>query len=297
MEISQPIGAITNPRLYQDAEHAGINKLIEVTEPYFALTNIRFNNNTIEADVPLEHTSHMEPFGMSIAEVGRHMAILGSIALARINPVKKKHYYLATDAYLERFHDKPGGAGIYHGNIEVKEFTKRKGKVAGVITSPLSGPLYSLTVEYKVLTLQLFERMFGHEKQPTPPKPHFNPYRKDPSLYQVNLGLKSSTATLGSVRKENCIGHFDEYPAMPIARLGSAMAKISGLHLNHIRSSDEEYCIRKAEIHAKSFIFAGNKIDLISKVEESAEDEGICISAFASTKDCNNAASQKVWYY
>lgn len=297
MEIPQSVGVITNPMLYQDVELADICNLIEVTEPYFALSNLRLNGNKIEADIPLEHTGHMEPFGMSIAEVGRHMAILGSIALARVNPVKQKHYYLATDAYLERFHDKPGGAGIYQGSVEVQEFNKRKGKVSGLIISPLSGKLYSLTVEYKVLTLQLFERMFGHEKQTTEKKPHYNPYRKDPSIYQVALGLKTSTATLGSVRKENCIGHFDDYPAMPIARLGSAMAKISGLHLNHIRSSEDEYCIRKAEIHAKSFIFAGNKIDLFSNVEESKDDEGICISALASTKDCNSAASQKVWYY
>ena len=283
-----------------DSQISQVNELyqlIEVSEPYYALRNVNMVDNNLVADIPLELTSHPEPFGMSLGEAGRHMAILGSLALAKINPAKKKHFYLATDACFERLHSKPGGAGMYKGIISKYSIQKRTGEVEGILVSPFNEVLYKASVKYSVIDTVLFQRMFSKQMQNTEKIPYDNPYRNEPKLFGTKLGLKISTATSGIIEKRNCAGHFDNFPAIPIARLGGSLIKLSGLHFNYVHSREEEYCPKKAIIHASTFIFAGTKIDFNSKVISDEGENGIYIHAMANTTKCNNAVEMKLWYY
>jgi len=81
---------------------------IDVTAPYCALTNLTAIPSTTQSQLSegIGCTfSREQPCGTQIttfcaAEIGRHLAILGSIVAAKENPVKNKHYYLALDAHL-----------------------------------------------------------------------------------------------------------------------------------------------------------------------------------------------------
>ena len=93
----------TNP-IYTDALPN-----IDVTPPYFALRNLSPLPPSPTTGLPavtgtftreqVPPPQNANPFCGS--ELGRHAAILGSVAAAYANPVKAKHYYLALDAVAE----------------------------------------------------------------------------------------------------------------------------------------------------------------------------------------------------
>ncbi len=298
MKSSSLMGVISHDLKSRNSQAEGLKDLIKVKSPYFALKNLHFEYGELTADIPLEQTSHLEPFGMSTAEVGRHLAILGSLALANINPIKEPHYYLASDAILERCHARPGGSGVYSGKITSCNLEKRRGEAQALIYSPSGELFYNVEVKYTVLTEEVFNRMFKNNKLETKNLGYYNPYRFEGTLHGLQLAPKKSTASMGVVLKKHCIGHFDNFPAMPVARLGGTMAELAGLHLNNILNNhDQEYCMKRTEIHAKSFIFAGKKINLESVLVEDNNSTHMCTHTFAHTNDTNNAAELKLWYY
>lgn len=84
--------------------YSDISKLIDVERPYYALYDVSAPSTlqstclgmpvsgkfrTESEKGPEEHL----PIG--VGELGRHTAVLGSIACAAANPVKHRHYYLA----------------------------------------------------------------------------------------------------------------------------------------------------------------------------------------------------------
>lgn len=297
MKLSNTIEILNPQTIVQNSKLINLKKLIAVKEPYYALTNLEQINDELSASIPLELTTHMEPYGMSIPEIGRHMAILGSLALANTNPKKEKHYYLATHAIVEKAHKNAGGDGLYIGKVKVLSFTKRVGIINGELYNAF-GELYAtIVVEYAVLHELVFERMFGAERQTTNFDSIKNPYCKPSHLSNANIGYKNSSASLGNIKQDDCAGHFKDFAALPIARLGGALTSLSGLHYNLIRNSNQKYNIRKAEINAKSFVFAGKELNLISQLTSDINNNEICIESFASTTECENVVDYKLWFY
>ena len=297
MKLSDSIEFLNNQTKVHDSKLAELRELIAVTEPYYALSDLYLHDNVLSAAVPLELTDHMEPFGMAIPEIGRHMAILGSLALANANPKKEKHYYLATHAIVERKHDKPGGDGMYFGKVKVQSINKRLGEITGELYNPFGELFCTIEVKYSILHEMVFNRMFSNVRQTSSIKTTKNPYTSTSQLYNINLGDKISNASLGIIKKESCAGHFKDFAALPIARLGGALTSLSGLHHNFICGSNKKYCIRKAEIHAKSFVFAGKKLNLFTQLINSSNNKEICIESFANTTECNRVVDYKLWFF
>lgn len=296
MKISDSIELLNKEALFHNSQAEALKELIAVKEPYFALTNLQLKDDELSATMPFELSDHMELYGMGIPEIGRHMAILGSLALANSNPKKEKHYYLATHAIVERTHSQASGDGEYSGKVRTVSFTKRVGKIKGEI---YSGGILQCTIEvsYAVLHDLTFNRMFAKDKQTTNFIPTYNPYEKSSRLYNINLGCKNADASLGTIKQEDCAGHFHDFAALPIARLGGALTNLSGLLFNHLRYSDERYSIHKAEISAKSFVFSGKKLELYAQVEHNEENEEVIIKSHASTNDCQHVVEYKLSFF
>ncbi|ETR69153.1 MAG: hypothetical protein OMM_09852 [Candidatus Magnetoglobus multicellularis str. Araruama] len=80
-----------------------LTKHIKVSPPYYALKNVQLlKNNTayFSAEIPVEYPAGNECGSITAAEIGRHLAILGSCSLSQSNPIKEKHYYIANKATL-----------------------------------------------------------------------------------------------------------------------------------------------------------------------------------------------------
>lgn len=296
MEVLNQISTGTGLKVSSNEEINQLLKLIAVKPPYFALSNIERKGEYLQATVPLEQTEHNEPDGMCTAEVGRHLAILGSLAVADGNPRKEKHYYLASEATLERVTDQPVSDTRFIGRVRLESINKRVAEISGQLITEEGLLLYQVTVKYAIMHERIFERMFGHERRVNINIPAKNPYRVKTKLFNIQHGLKSCHASLGRIKEDDCAGHFYNYPAVPIARLGFALSQLAGEHLHTIRNTSGNYYMYKVKIKAQSFIFAGEKIDMYSRVGEQQEENGLLIETTSTTNSCSNAVELSCWF-
>jgi hypothetical protein len=135
-----------------------------VRDPYFALSEVTMvGPGEVLARVPVEQAPGAEASPINAAEVGRHLAILGSCASALINPKEGQHYYLARRAKLERLHDgpRPRLEEPLWGLARAEFVEKRCTRAHTVLADPDGLPLYSLEVDYNVLS--------GAPRRPTSP--------------------------------------------------------------------------------------------------------------------------------
>ena len=120
LPIFQPAGVTSRPDTSKDTldelallpgasspatplRYDDIIQLIDVQRPYYALFDMAQLGNsavpTVRGYFLKESESHEENKDpISGSELGRHGAIMGSVACALANPVKDKHYYLAFGA-------------------------------------------------------------------------------------------------------------------------------------------------------------------------------------------------------
>lgn len=270
-----------------------LNQLIEVTYPYNSLKDIHTEDRTVTATFEQELFDNSQIAGITLAEAGRHIAILGSLAVANINPVKDKHFYLASKATLRRVHDRPCEDVLYKGVMTAKEFNRKNGLAEGAIYDQQGEVLYTATVQYSVLTVQLFERFFAKYKSATFKSEGFSPYGDVVNLYDMNLCVDSSSASLGEVKPEWCLGHFDHYPALPVAQISQGLMNLAAAQNKLISNKDKKYCIKEVNMDAESFIFAGQKLSFSSDYNNAQN----CFDTKAYTEEVQDAVSLKCWIY
>jgi hypothetical protein len=225
------------------------------------------------------------------------MAILGSLAMANANPRKEKHFYLATDAIFERVNARPTSTNMCKGIVKADFLDKKQGVASGFLLSENNEIIYTAEIRYAIIHEVVFERLFRDKKVETNPIFLGNPYAFKTNFYTEHISENGCVASINVIKKEDCAGHFDNYPALPVARLGGVMTDLSGMHYNTIRKSDDKFCVRKAVIHAESFIFAGSSVKITTKVGASTTDKGTLIESYAQTNDKCNAAELKCWFF
>lgn len=269
-------------------------ELIEVTEPYLALKNIKIDNQSVTASVTKELIDINETEGLTLAEAGRHIAILGSLATAHINPIKSKHYYLASAATIDRITDRAIKDINYHLRMEVVQFNRKKAIAKGYLSTTTGEIIYKGTITYSILPCELFERMFKNCKQETNKEFLPNPYIKSVELFTMKLDKNRSSATLGDIDEDNCLGHFDNYPALPVAQISQSLMTLAGKH-HQLRNEihDTRYCVKRVEMKAERFVFAGETLDIDSTY---IEQDG-SYDTFAFTNGNERAVNLKCWFY
>ena len=189
-----------------------INEIIEnidVNAPYFALSNMSLQADEVRAELFREQPMYSELGCMSAAETGRHLAILGSCALAGTNPKKKTHYYLAHRARLKMHPENQSNdvQGLY-ATAQSTGFTKRQGEACSVLFDSDDRAMATLETSYHVIEAPSFARIFGH-KSVANPKSESNPYTQEFELDVTSIGAGKLSATLGPIDVQQCNGHFD----------------------------------------------------------------------------------------
>lgn len=255
---------------------------ISVTKPYFALRNLRSDDEFVYAEFTTELTDIAEAGPISGAEVGRHMAILGSVVLSKENPVKERHYYLATDALITRCSSKASSNYNLRCRAKMVTLNRKKGVVAGEIIDQDGSVMYKVEVTYMILGKMIFERMFAQYKADTNFDSLCNPYVNDTQFINVKLDVQTCSASIGVVKKENCPGHFNNYPALPVARMGTSMGKIGGMHFMHLNPSEKKkYFIASAELHARQLVFPGEEVKFRTEIVNPNPEKGMVIRTIA----------------
>ncbi len=251
---------------------------IDVDKPYYALQGLcETGSGEVYAEIDVERLEYDEISPISLAEAGRHLAILGSCALSLINKNKSKHYYLASNASI-LLHSSKISPFKGQQQRKLKCFAKavhlddktRTGSVSSRIYTENEQLIFTLDLTYFILREILFKKMFRQQQTKLLPDNFIvdNPYKFPVTLKQINITENRLTCTLGKIETYQCIGHFPGYPALPVSILTSALLDSVGIFL---KSQYPEYWkirIDQFNVMAKKLAFAGEKVNIETNLLE-----------------------------
>ena len=195
-----------------------LNKIC-VSPPYFSFTEIFNYQGMLIAQVEPEQEIDFELELISSAEASRHMAILGSCAIAMEENQKK--YYLSSKAEFNSYYKK---GDKYYLDIPLKKkFYIVSRKVSIDRSFAVSENflfcnnklIFSFRVTYQVMPYKLFERVFSSYKFSTSLIEE-SPYGRIPKFEIKEVNSKYLLAEMPIVDKKFCAGHFNQYPMIPV---------------------------------------------------------------------------------
>jgi len=231
--------------------------LICVDRPYFALQNLEvISAGAVSATVEFESDNEYEQ-GLSTAEIGRHLAILGSCALASLNDSQKKNFYLTTLATGVRFHYSVSKGNTYFITARGKKSSKRAGQAQMELRATNGQLLAEMTTEYSVVPSGTFERLYKDYRQET--NHVSSPYTQPMPVVLTELSENLAKANINKIDSRYCAGHFAQYPALPVAMLMEVLNRLVGQHLKKCFGGSTFYCLECIS-NANNLVFAGQSI-------------------------------------
>jgi 3-hydroxymyristoyl/3-hydroxydecanoyl-(acyl carrier protein) dehydratase len=264
-----------------------IYPLICVRDPYFAFQRFDVDSEQVTSALVAEHPLADEVGPIAAAEAGRHLAIIGSCAAAMANPTRARHYYLAREAYIERTTAPvPPDVSRLTAHATASMPDKRTARAQCSLFAG-DGKLFSLDVNYAVLSEAIFTRFYGKyatEPDNVTPLQRVNPYRSSLPLEIFENDGKRMRGTLGVIRKELCAGHFTRFPCLPVAALMHALSRAAGALFVQRAGLPLKYTVESAEVSAKELAFAGTRLDLeASYMGETARGEKFCVRGISDS--------------
>ena len=254
-----------------------LKKSLEVIHPYLALKQvIDYGDGKLSAQINPEQPLYQEDAIIAASEVGRHLALLGAIAVSRQNPKTGRHFYLATDAELKTLCE-PQAHNI--ALLGIAEESTLEGKTASarcliVDRANPSRVLYELTTEYQILSERLFARMFKQhfDKHPHVHESGHSPYARHQPIAVETLTDDYCCSPPTLVKAEECLGHFPNYPSLPVAILMGRLAQMASRLLSERVPGAKHYKLLEASIKANQLAFAGQHLRFEAHHEGSSGD-------------------------
>lgn len=198
-----------------------------VRPPYFALHHLRLEGGLFVAEARAELPRGLTLAPMRPGDLSRHGAIAGLCAVALRQRDDARRYYLATRATFTGYPSPaPYGASLRF-EAAVTEFGKRDAR-ALVTAYHQDERVAVLDVGYSVLSATLFERLNAPKKQPTR-RGGFAPL----AAQDISWGGNTGVLRIPALPAELCAGHFDGFPAAPVALLMDQLAGIGERLVGH----------------------------------------------------------------
>lgn len=220
-----------------------------VRPPYFALTDLSLAGLELHATARAESPAYSELGVMPAAELGRHAAIVGLTLAATQQTDDDRRYYLARRAECSyATNPAPYGAAVrFVGRL--RSLDKRSATAS--VTATAGGALVAaFEVDYTILTQSAFERLFRTRRQNTPFG--HSPYG---ALLTTSWSGTSDLAeqVVDALPVSACVGHFDGYPALPVAVLMGQLSYLAG------RLHAQPYRVVRGDVNASDLIWAGER--------------------------------------
>jgi len=239
-----------------------IIKTICTSSPYFALKKLEIlSENTVSAQVPVETFIPRENSVISAAEVGRHLAILGSCAASLIDESFTKKYFLAIKAELNYLDPsfKASKESLY-AIASAFQYGERKTLSKVNLYTKTGKRVYSLSVVYQIFQEKVFERLFSSHFTLGNENFGFNPYVEFLHLHNLSFEENKLKATVGPILAEYCLGHFKNYPALPVAVIMGNLSYAAGKLLHNILGEECQYHVQYADVVAENLAFVDDML-------------------------------------
>lgn len=234
-------------RMDRESQTLSFNQRFSVRAPYFALTDLTFNGSRLQAYGPSELPRGNEQMPMAAGDIGRHSAIVGLCCAALAQRDDTRRYYLARQAEGRGYY-----LGPREGNVRFEGELERldKRSAVSVVRATVEGQLLSeLRVTYTILTAAAFERLFAERARVFP---GVVAERYEGTVEGVlEVAGERRRLTVPEVPLRVCAGHFDGYPAMPVATLMSQLSQLAGGMM------DAPYIVSQTTVAADDLLWAG----------------------------------------
>lgn len=220
-----------------------------VRPPYFALKQVRYQSGVLIAVARSTSIAGAEYGPMPGAELSRHAAIAGLSVAAMAQSDDHRRYYLAQEArYSGTLNHAPLGTPVQL-TAELMSLDKRQARSKIVATAD-GEPLAEVEVLYTILTDSAFSRLFRNRYQPDFSAAALTEILPlPPGLFRNEDSLH--IREVGQIPADSCAGHFDGYPAMPVAILMGQLANLAG------QAFGQPFHISSATVRASDFCWAG----------------------------------------
>lgn len=267
-------------------EHDSEEDTIMVKYPYNKLYDIYKNEGFLEAKVNNEYLTEGEDGPIGVAETGRHLAICGSIHLAKEYNFKNAAYFLATHAILKRSESDIDDSDFL--NLQVKTIykEKRKAKIYGEIFSSRKELIFSVEIEYQIIQQIVFNKLFKNNINLTIPKNKVSPYVKRKTLKNIIISKNMAKGDYGTVLAEECEGHFKNYPALPVAIIGNLFIDL-GIQLfqNNTNNTFKKVKIIHTDIKALRLAFTNENVCFSTNLKSIISENTLFITGQAKVND------------
>lgn len=237
--------------------------LIEVHLPYYALMDVCLHSESIvTAKISPEHPIGKEVNPIASTEAYRHLAILGSVSCAMVNPIKSKHYYLAHKAIFKRVSNKTYSTSKELTLVaECISFSKEIATIRACFLDGEDDLICGIDVSVHVIPSVVFAELFAKTYQPLFPAAE-NPFTKKNQLFDIQLLKNGAKASLGKISAHDCSGHFLNHPALPIAVLLGALLDLCVHLIHHTTNNTTHIMVREFTLLADNHAFAGETVSL-----------------------------------
>lgn len=206
--------------LFNEATEIPLNYILEkicVSPPYFTFKKIYRYENILIAQVKAEQHPSNEITSISIGEAGRHMAILGTCACAIDQG--NKNYYLVKNANISLINQNISHlcnkTDLYIA-IESRYIDNKIANAYGILFNTEKKVIYQIESSYNKVKVDVFSKIFKNHSN------HLNAIKESPykkQIYFKNKNIKNNKVIVSfpEIKKENCAGHFKNYPILPTA--------------------------------------------------------------------------------
>src|SRR5690606_18775847 len=249
-------------------------QLIDVHTPYYALQDVHvLKDNIVAAKVITESPLGFEQSPITMAEACRHLAILGSVACATINPNQSKHYYLAHKGTYKRVSNEKFAIGKPLTVLaECISFDKRLAKAKACLIDEENKLICGIDVSFHVIPQAMFNRLFAHTYRDCLPT-LANPYTRKNTLHDLKLYDTGATASLGEVQEHYCSGHFPNHPALPVAVLMGVLHDLCIAFVHHtLQNKQAKLLVNECTLLADNLASTGEIIHLEVQQEARTND-------------------------
>lgn len=249
-----------------------LDSKIMVKAPYNILYDLQTTHEgSITAKVKNEFSLPEEHGPISASEAGRHLAILGSIALSHKS--EESNYYLAKEAEIKRQSTSVGQSEVFYAQSTVISQNKRTGEVAGRILDKNHHEIYSIVVKYQIINTTLFAKLFRGFHNQEPIYNTTSPYQSRKELSEITITEDEITANYGTVLANECEGHFKDYPALPVAIICNSFTSLGlKLFLNTNAHKFTKAMATHALIKADRLVFSGEQLSFKGIIKHESQD-------------------------
>lgn len=248
---------------------------IMVKEPYNILYDVdKTEDDLIVAKVDTEFIAADEIGPISCTESGRHLAILGSMALA--DKVDDANYYLAIGASMKRREGTfTESSDTYRLMTKVLDYDRKKGEVYGEVINDNDEVVYTATIQYSILKPAMFDRFFKAQRFDGTIENPVSPYIERRSFTDVVIEADSIEAMYGEIKPEDCEGHFHNYPALPVAIIANLFSEVAMRMFLHKFPNFKKVCLLTADLEASRLAFHGESLKFRGKIISQGSDNSM----------------------